>query len=52
MTSQHRMKYERIKEQISLMMKIMNSLLLVGQNMESRTQAFSEDMRTCAHELK
>lgn len=50
-TSQHRMKYERIKEQISLMLKIMNSLLLVGQNMESRTQAFSEDMQTCAHEL-
>lgn len=50
-TEQTRMKYERIKEQISLMVKIMTALLEIGQNFETRTQAFQEDMKTLSKEL-
>ena len=50
-TDQHRMKYERVKEQIAFMTKVMNSLLQIGQNFEERTRTFGEDMRQFSKEL-
>lgn len=50
-TDQHRMKYERVKEQIAFMMKVMESLLQIGQNCEQRTKSFGEDMKQFSLEL-
>ena len=36
------MKYERVKEQLAMMLKIMTGFLSIGENFEGRTRGFSE----------
>ena len=48
---QTRMKYERLKEQISMMLKIFKGLLDVAENMESRSVALQGDMKEFSKEL-
>ena len=48
---QTRMKYERIKEQISMMLKIFRGLLDIADNMEARSIAMQKDMREFSKEL-
>ena len=50
-TDQHRMKYERVKEQIAFMMRVMSSLQQIGQNFEERTRSFGDDMKQFGKEL-
>ncbi|XP_019853027.1 PREDICTED: sorting nexin-8-like [Amphimedon queenslandica] len=50
-TDQTRMKYERVKEQLSMMLKIMTAFLNIGENFEGRTRAFHEDMKAFSREL-
>ena len=45
------MKYERVKEQLSMMLKIMTAFLSIGESFEGRTRAFHEDMKAFSKEL-
>lgn len=45
------MKYERVKEQLAMMLKIMTGFLSIGENFEGRTRGFSEDMKAFSKEL-
>ena len=45
------MKYERVKDQITLMVKIVGNILQIAQSMEERTIAFSDDMKSLNKEL-
>lgn len=40
-----RVKYDRVREQIELMHRVVSSMLEIAQNMERRSMALSADMK-------
>lgn len=46
-----RVKYDRVTEQILLMQRIMSSMLQVAHNVENRSLALSQDMKTLASNM-
>ena len=47
-----RVKYDRVTEQILLMQRIMSSMLQVAHNIENRSLALSQDMKTLASNMR
>lgn len=43
-----RVKYDRVREQITLMHQVVASMLNIAQNMETRSMALSADMKQFA----
>lgn len=48
MSEATRVKYDRVREQISLMHQVVSSMLNIAQNMETRSMALSTDMKQFA----
>ena len=47
-----RVKYDRVREQITVMHQVVSSMLSIAQNMELRSTALSEDMKRFAHNMR
>lgn len=47
-----RVKYDRVREQITVMHQVVSSMLSIAQNMEFRSTALSEDMKRFAHNMR
>jgi sorting nexin-8 len=50
-TDQTRMKYERIKEQLTVMLKIMSSIASIAEGFEKRSRKLYEDMKTLSKDM-
>ncbi len=51
-TEETRVKFDHVREQISKMQQILTDLLQVAHNIESRSTAFSLDMKQIAADLR
>ena len=52
MSESTRVKYDRVREQITLMHQVVSSMLGIAQNMETRSAALADDMKRFAANLK
>lgn len=52
MSESTRVKFERVSEQISLMHQIVSNMLHVAHNMENRSVALSQDMKSLSSSMR